>query len=520
MNKIFITVLLFCMVGCSPRINKYFEKNQYISNIHNHILNDSLQLYLKTPADIKYFTQKKVLRKALRKNHWQTPNEVLLYGKTDFPPYEYLVTVGNNTEHKREENLLVLDTLIADKTFHFIGKSTNEESAYSLSKDLTGVFHSLKVGDDYNNDWSSILDLFNNYEKSNEFYHIFNVLENYPTYNKKEEWLKLQLQLTVASYLGTNKKYAELLDDYESRVIINDTIAGSINKNVISDSLAIHRIINSAKLHQVLMVNENHFYPNHRILMIDLLPRLREIGYTYLALETLAETQDSLLNLDGGYPTLETGYYTREQNYGHLLRRAKNLGYKFVAYENTDETKDREIGEAENLFDKTIAIDPGAKVLVIAGISHILEEPTPSGKKWMATVFKEKYHIDPLTISQTHLSIYRKNLPGKYNLVEKSQFENRDLHSVDFHLMNNMEYPSYWNSTFKYKNKSNFDVQVALFYCSELKVKFDYQKAIPYFTSLLEKNRTLDLPINQGEETFLVIYDAEGNVIEKRTISN
>src|SRR5690606_5434291 len=279
---------------------------------------------------------------------------------------------------------------------------------------------------DENQNWNSVLDLYNDYQKSNQFYSMYKALENYPN-NANEDWLKLQLQLTMASCLRNNKEYDELLNEYESRVATNDTIFNNINKNIVSDSLAINKIVESAKNHQVVMVNENHFYPSHRILASDLLAKLRAIGYTYLALETLAETQDSLLNLEGAYPTLETGYYTREQNYGNLLRQAKTLGYKFVAYENIDKTKDREIGEAENLFNKTIAIDPNAKVFVIAGISHILEEPTSDGKKWMAAVFKEKYNINPLTISQTQLSIYRKSLPGKYNLIAESNFNDHSL---------------------------------------------------------------------------------------------
>lgn len=370
---------------------------------------------------------------------------------------------------------------------------------------------------DENQNWNSVLDLYNDYQKSNQFYSMYKALENYPN-NANEDWLKLQLQLTVASCLRNNKEYDELLNEYESRVATNDTIFNNINKNIVSDSLAINKIVESAKNHQVVMVNENHFYPSHRILASDLLAKLRAIGYTYLALETLAETQDSLLNLEGAYPTLETGYYTREQNYGNLLRQAKRLGYKFVAYENIDKTKDREIGEAENLFNKTIAIDPNAKVFVIAGISHILEEPTSDGKKWMAAVFKEKYNINPLTISQTQLSIYRKSLPSKYNLIEESNFNDHSLNSVDFHVLNNTKPPSYWDSTFTYKNKHKETVQIALFYSSELKTKSDFQKAIPYFTSLIEKKENVTLPMNKNDGVYLVIYDAKGRVIEDKTI--
>ena len=46
-----------------------------------------------------------------------------------------------------------------------------------------------------------------------------------------------------------------------------------------------------------------------------------------------------------------------------------------MAYENTDPDKDREEGEAENLYRGTFAADPSAKVFVFAGGSHIMERP-------------------------------------------------------------------------------------------------------------------------------------------------
>lgn len=75
------------------------------------------------------------------------------------------------------------------------------------------------------------MDLFNSYNKSNQFYSISKALENYPTNNADEAWLKLQLKLTVASCLRNNKEYDELLKEYESRVITNDTIFNNIHKN-------------------------------------------------------------------------------------------------------------------------------------------------------------------------------------------------------------------------------------------------------------------------------------------------
>jgi len=255
-------------------------------------------------------------------------------------------------------------------------------------------------------------------------------------------------------------------------------------------------------------------------LVSELLPKLKATGFSYLALETLDVKQDSLLNLKNAYPTLETGFYTSEQNYANLIREAKALGFQFVAYENRDNSKDREIEQAENLYNKTFKINPSAKVVVLAGIDHILEKPTPRGKSWMATVFKEKYNIDPLTISQTHLIAYRKQFQCEYCLIDSKYFKNDRLNSVDFLLLNNKNiFQNNWDSTFPYQNIADFDVQVALFYASEIDEIYDYHKRVPYYTTTLKKGGKYNLPIKKGQKIYLYTYDKNGNRVDKKTIT-
>lgn len=298
------------------------------------------------------------------------------------------------------------------------------------------------------------------------------------------------------------------------------SISTIIKREAISNVDAIAGIVSEAKKHRLVLINENHFYPNHRILLIELLPRLKEIGYTHLALEALGAGQDSLLNLKEASLTLETGFYTREQNFGNLIRRAKALGFTFVAYENTADGTDREVGQAENLYKKTFKINPKLKVVGLVGIDHILEKSTKKGKKWMAAVFKEKYGIDPLTISQTHLNLYRQELPYNYSLIDSENFENQRLSSVDFHLMNSKKpLQSGWNATFSYKNKADFDVQVALFYEDEMETEFSYQKNVPYYTTILEEGKKYELPFKEDKAIYLYTFDQEGNEIDKQEIT-
>ena len=437
MNKLTLIsiVLLFC--GCSPQISKYFEKNNYIRNYSIHIVNDSLQLYFKSPADIIYTTDKKELKKVIRNTNFKIKDSVLVYGKTDEPPYEYFVTVSTNRKQNYPKNIVVFDTLINNHTIQFIGNPLTENSSRTLEIDLKNIFKSLEVGKSYRKEIITVMDIVKKHQNSNKYFAILNEISEFPTYDKQEEWMKLQMELTYSSFLGENKFYENYLDKLESRIKPNDTISKIIKKHLETGSKVIDTIIKEAGKHKIVMINENHFYPNHRLLISDLLVGLKEIGYTYLALETLDIKQDSLLNIENSYPTLKTGFYTSEQNYSNLIRKAKELGYEFIAYENTDNNKNRELGQAENLYNKTFKLNPNSKVLVLAGIDHILEKPTQKGKEWMATIFKQKYNIDPLTISQTHLNSYRKNTEATYGIINSKFFNNDKFKSVDYLVLNN-----------------------------------------------------------------------------------
>lgn len=218
---------------------------------------------------------------------------------------------------------------------------------------------------------------------------------------------------------------------------------------------------------------------------------------------------------------MESGFYTSEQNYSNLIRKAKELGYEFIAYENTDHTKNREIGQAENLYNKTFKIDPESKVLVLAGIDHILEKPTSRGKEWMATIFKNTYNIDPLTISQTHLNSYRNLIKSTYGIISSNFFNNERLSSVDYLVLNNNQTNVIQNlfTSFNYKNNREDNVQVALFYGNEIKNKYDYHKKVPYFTTILKSGKKQELPIDENQKTHLYTFDENGKLIDEQIIT-
>jgi hypothetical protein len=162
-------------------------------------------------------------------------------------------------------------------------------------------------------------------------------------------------------------------------------------------------IVKLAAANQVVFINEAHHVPRHRAFTLALLPRLRALGFRYLAAEALFESE-STLNARK-YPVQTTGFYTNEPTFGELLRTAARLGFTLVPYESPSASQDgRETGEARNLVDRILAKDPHARMIVHAGYGHIEESGLLAGTKPMAARFREMTGIDPLTIDQTWMT--------------------------------------------------------------------------------------------------------------------
>ncbi|MBB2148645.1 hypothetical protein [Pedobacter gandavensis] len=188
-------------------------------------------------------------------------------------------------------------------------------------------------------------------------------------------------------------------------------------------SPAIDYIIKASKDQQVVMINEDHNTPKHRLLSYNLLEDFYALGYRYLAVEAL-ENDSSCINL--GYPQIKSGFYTQEPNMGNLLKKALKLGFKLVPYESTDETEYdgksesyldniREVNQAKNLY-HILEKDPQAKILVHAGHGHIWEKG--GDIIFMAEYFRILSGINPLTINQSINSMdeFKEKLDSAINI--------------------------------------------------------------------------------------------------------
>ncbi len=162
-------------------------------------------------------------------------------------------------------------------------------------------------------------------------------------------------------------------------------------------------ILNRSKKEQVIIINEAHYNSSHRVFTTSLLQGLYEQGYRFLGLEAIFDT---LINIRK-YPILESGYYTKESQFGNLIYEAIKIGFTIFGYEASENKngKDREIEQAENIS-KLISKNPKSKFLIHCGYDHVIEG-TPSTKSWikaMAGRLKEITKIDPFTIDQTKYS--------------------------------------------------------------------------------------------------------------------
>jgi hypothetical protein len=197
---------------------------------------------------------------------------------------------------------------------------------------------------------------------------------------------------------------------------------------------AVAGILAQTKQRQLVMFNEEHTQPRGRWLVGSLLPALYQQGFRYLALEGL-DAANSVGLRQRGYPVATSGFYTNEPHFGNLIRQARRLGFRLVAYEALSD--DRERDQARNLLAATLGPHPRARVVVLAGHSHINENSTAQS---MATWVRKLSGVDPLTIEQTQAAysgLANWPLPPGAYLVPAASLPGRAL-TCDLYVLNRL----------------------------------------------------------------------------------
>lgn len=379
------------------------------------------------------------------------------------------------------------------------GKSSVLEDGNQL---IDAVKFDVSAKDDLN-----YSDVFNSYMDESNILYVVHKLNTAPIPSSKQsEWAKFQFLATILSNDTDYPIYLEIIEKFEEnrKKHLKPIISEILQKNPETEITlkgTIEEIKSISKNENVIMLNEMHWLPNHRIFATQLLNPLKENGFKYLAVE--AVTQDFVADLNNRtFPTKNTGYYTREPFFGLFIRKAIEMGFKIVAYDEF-EVENRERAQAENL-NKIFTEDPDAKVFVYAGIDHILENNADN--KRMAQYFKEITGINPITIDQVEL-VGNEEIEVLFfpsSLVPKNKNINSD---VDYFLINNLK-PSL-NMIFDKNELSNYTIElsdikniqkqelyVSVFISNEYK-KYKSQ-AVPVFNKIFQvesKEISLLLPI-------------------------
>lgn len=430
-NRLFL-LLLVIPTHFSCRRYEMISGSSVITPFEKCILNDSLKFSISTYAPYDLNTKKisKKERKLLKQVKVEKGTKVFFIGFNDFNHPHYLVALLENRDfdlsaYKRmkrnpqtyynDDVKAKLDTFPMFYNASSIGKNYIYEAVLPFANYITRLLHVTDslIEDKYMSEFNpygvdfSQGPTYSPYSPDNPFTLARNAFKS----NDEVNYLK-PLQLLrghKSDYQKASEKgmlyqalanYFSLINEQDSVTYYWDKVnTKPINKILPQKYLlpASPKILELAKTNQIIMFNEAHTNPTHRHYVGLLLDSLYALGFRYLALEALG--QDSTIN-KFGFPTINSGFYTNEPTMANLIRYAKQLGYQVVDYDS--ESSNREYDQAKIIFDKTFAIEPLAKVVVLAGHSHI-DESTQSGKKMMATNFREISGINFLTVDQTAL---------------------------------------------------------------------------------------------------------------------
>lgn len=168
----------------------------------------------------------------------------------------------------------------------------------------------------------------------------------------------------------------------------------------------------------IVIVNESHQMGQHRAFMVDLLPLLREEGFTHFGMEALSPMSETAWEMNGT-ATRELGFYFGDPLMASVLSTADQAGFQWFPYEiRSDQRLDcatqncsreaqianRELAQARNIYERVFAENPNARVVLYVGFRHLDEAEGlsasgfPNG--WMAANLAALTGYDPLTIDQ------------------------------------------------------------------------------------------------------------------------
>lgn len=202
------------------------------------------------------------------------------------------------------------------------------------------------------------------------------------------------------SYIGEYQKSLKAYDDFSKLSNQPFTYQDLRIATPYATQNAKEFIIEKAAKERIVIINEAHHEPMHRVFTESLLEDLYKNGFRFLALEALVS--DSKVN-KSKVLTVNDGYYTKEPQFSNLINKALSLGYYVFGYEYTEGDISRELGQAKNIY-RMMQEKSDGKFLIHCGFGHVVEENHLSGITTMAQHLKSLSGINPLTIDQVMFS--------------------------------------------------------------------------------------------------------------------
>ncbi len=533
---IFITGIL--ILFCSCTVNKIpFAKDNY--SYDTKLFNTNLEISSTFFGDMKLqnFDSKniKYIKQLIRHFPILKNKTLIAYLKTNVEPnYETLMffdyknaTLDEGViKNDLKKGVVLYKKNIKNKAVYLLLKSTTKmqsKNNATLIADGKTMIDKITF-DNLDFDKTTYFDVFNGVKEIDNYLISRDKLKKTLQKSNDEKFNQFQFLTTINSFISNNKEYDSLISKRENKIKErNQSLIDSLLLKCDTVKSVLVKINDLIKDEKVVMLNESHWSPKHRILAFQLLDILKQNEFNYLAIEAIDTKKDSVLNLMK-FPSKNTGYYTREPYFGHFLRKAKKLGFQIVAYDYSDNNENRELAQAINLkkiFDNNSKV----KLFVYAGIDHILESnPT---KKRMAEYFKEISGINPLTFSQDKLIANTKDDLAMFYSSDLKNIPKLNT-SVDCFIINNIK-PSlneiYQNQIFRkfnikidnYKKHLGEDVLVKVYSLDEYNILKSNAIPILIFMNKINNNK-IEFELPEGE--FLIkVWSNKDELLYKKVVT-
>ena len=446
---IVIIICFFSFFGCKT-IKQDIVKHNYITGelyvgdlFYNDSINVSIDFYGNTVyRDLSKIKKNKLKRELKDINEVSLDNMIVSChpeNSKNYVTYYFFEKVDNASDN------LVHERLVKNDTKNKIGiyeKQKGTKKIICVTRSFNDSINALEKSensikrvyiDSILEKRMTYLNIFNYYISYSNFLQAREKLKTAPIKDPKKSIWKEGFINTLNSFMTNNPDYNDMVKKHEmNKDHFDDVVEQALTSKEVKKNVDVFAAISDlAKNNQVIMLNEDHFYPKHRLFAMQLLEVLKQNGFTYLSMEAFTPNKQDNNSV---VPNSQNGLYIREPYFGHFIREAIKMGFTVLGHENYDNNIDREIGQAKNIM-KILESNPKAKIFVYVGHGHLEKE---GKKRLMASYFKEYSKINPITINQATIMTSTKD---ELVLIPKSFFANDALmkSSADYFLINNIE---------------------------------------------------------------------------------